>query len=247
MMLAAGKERLSRSRVLLVTVSLAVLLHGLGFASLRWEMSPVVPSAAPRQGIAVDLHMPSYAAPSSLPEPQPVSSPLENPPALSEDSPTPSEEPPVPPPSVASPVVPVPQPQTPPRKPKPRTHQTVASVTSTQASPGSGVQATPSASVASHADAPASSDPLPLASHARVRPEYPDISRKRGQEGLVRVLVHVDEKGIPEEAAVAQSSGFSLLDEAALKAVRKWRFTPGLRNGVPVRGRAIVPVEFRLQ
>ena len=36
------------------------------------------------------------------------------------------------------------------------------------------------------------------------------------------------------------------LDEAALTAVRDWLFEPAMRNGLPVRGWAVVPIEFKL-
>ncbi len=45
---------------------------------------------------------------------------------------------------------------------------------------------------------------------------------------------------------VGESSGDSALDQAALEAVRGWRFEPAKRNGVPVRAWAVVPVEFKL-
>jgi protein TonB len=60
----------------------------------------------------------------------------------------------------------------------------------------------------------------------------------------VRVLV--GENGRPQEVSLGESSGESALDQAAMDAVREWRFEPAKRNGVPVRAWAIVPVEFKL-
>ncbi len=40
--------------------------------------------------------------------------------------------------------------------------------------------------------------------------------------------------------------GETALDNAAMEAVRDWRFEPAKRNGVPVRAWAVVPVEFKL-
>ena len=54
----------------------------------------------------------------------------------------------------------------------------------------------------------------------RVDPAYPPASRRAGEEGTVRLKVLVDEKGRPRDVAVATSSGFARLDEAAIQAVR---------------------------
>ncbi|MBW2602005.1 MAG: energy transducer TonB, partial [Deltaproteobacteria bacterium] len=43
------------------------------------------------------------------------------------------------------------------------------------------------------------------------------------------------------------SSGFDVLDKAALEAVKGWRFIPGTRNGNRTRQWVVVPVRFRLQ
>ena len=45
---------------------------------------------------------------------------------------------------------------------------------------------------------------------------------------------------------VAQGSGHAALDEAALAAVRVWRFVPAMRGGFPVAAVAEVPIRFTL-
>jgi protein TonB len=45
---------------------------------------------------------------------------------------------------------------------------------------------------------------------------------------------------------VKQSSGHAVLDEAALAAVRAWRFEPATLNGAPVEAEAEVPIRFKL-
>jgi protein TonB len=77
-------------------------------------------------------------------------------------------------------------------------------------------------------------------------PVYPPRCLRRGIEGRVRVRVLVGENGRPQEVTIGESSGESALDQAALEAVREWRFEPAKRNGVPVRAWAVVPVEFKL-
>lgn len=89
--------------------------------------------------------------------------------------------------------------------------------------------------------------PAQVNESANPRPVYPELARKRGQEGIVRVRCQVNDIGIVTGISLAQSSGHKLLDDAALKAVRKWRFKPALYNGQPVAGSLIVPVEFRLR
>jgi periplasmic protein TonB len=77
-------------------------------------------------------------------------------------------------------------------------------------------------------------------------PVYPPRCLRLGIEGRVKIRVLVGENGRPQEVTVGESSGESALDQAALEAVREWRFEPAKRNGVAVRAWAIVPVEFKL-
>lgn len=77
-------------------------------------------------------------------------------------------------------------------------------------------------------------------------PRYPLAARRRGQEGRVVLLVHVDASGGAAEVAVERSSGFPLLDRAAIDAVRQWSFVPARASGRPVPGRVEVPVIFEL-
>lgn len=78
------------------------------------------------------------------------------------------------------------------------------------------------------------------------RPHYPRIARSRGQEGRVLIRVSVRGDGRVGSAKVAKSSGHGVLDRAALKAVKRWRFKPALRAGKPVAATLTVPVVFRL-
>ena len=62
-------------------------------------------------------------------------------------------------------------------------------------------------------------------------PEYPNEAALRGEYGAVEVLIHVSASGIATGADVTQSSGVLVLDQAAVAAVRKWRFHPALQEG----------------
>ncbi len=77
-------------------------------------------------------------------------------------------------------------------------------------------------------------------------PEYPRKARRRGLEGRVILRVVVDPAGKPARVEVSEGSGHGLLDRAAVRAVRRWRFTPARRNGRAVGGEVLVPVVFRL-
>jgi TonB family protein len=67
--------------------------------------------------------------------------------------------------------------------------------------------------------------PSPLVGH-NLPPRYPWVAWRRGFEGTVMIKLTIDVSGAVTAAEVAQSSGNELLDEAALTALREWRFEP---------------------
>jgi periplasmic protein TonB len=85
-----------------------------------------------------------------------------------------------------------------------------------------------------------------LKTSSRVEPIYPPASRRAGEEGTVRVKVLVDERGRPSQVQVAQSSGFPKLDEAAIAAVRKWKFVAATDGNKSVQAWTQVAVTFKL-
>ncbi len=78
-------------------------------------------------------------------------------------------------------------------------------------------------------------------------PEYPRLSVRAGESGLVMVSVYIDEAGLPRTVQVQQSSGHARLDESAVSAVRRARFKPYTHNGVPTAGWARIPIPFELE
>ncbi|MDT8903499.1 TonB family protein [Anaeroselena agilis] len=61
---------------------------------------------------------------------------------------------------------------------------------------------------------------------SRVEPRYPEEARQSGVEGSVVVKAEILETGHPGEVSIVSSSGSKLLDDAAVQAVREWRFIP---------------------
>jgi ergothioneine biosynthesis protein EgtB len=77
-------------------------------------------------------------------------------------------------------------------------------------------------------------------------PDYPAESRRRGEEGVVRLLLRVGAEGQVEQAEVVASSGHPALDRAAVAAARRWRFRPASQAGLPVAATLATAVHFRL-
>ena len=72
------------------------------------------------------------------------------------------------------------------------------------------------------------------------------MARRRGMEGTVVLTVKVLENGSVAQVRLHHSSGYKLLDTSALKAVRRWHFSPGTKNGRPEVMEVLVPVRFKL-
>lgn len=79
----------------------------------------------------------------------------------------------------------------------------------------------------------------------RVEPVYTEKARKAAITGIVIVEVIVDEAGVVKDAHVLKPLPFGL-DEAAIDAVKKWRFRPGTLNGKPVEVLFNFPLKFQL-
>jgi iron complex outermembrane recepter protein len=79
----------------------------------------------------------------------------------------------------------------------------------------------------------------------RVDAVYPPQALAARQEGLVTLLVTVQEDGSVGDVQVAESAG-ELFDQAATNAVRQWRFTPARRGDTPIVSRIRIPFRFQL-
>jgi protein TonB len=78
-------------------------------------------------------------------------------------------------------------------------------------------------------------------------PSYPRLARVRGWEGTTLLSIEVDALGRPGAARVLASSGYDVLDRAALDAVARWTFVPARRGAVAVAATVEVPVTWRLE
>lgn len=78
-------------------------------------------------------------------------------------------------------------------------------------------------------------------------PAYPALSRRLGEEGRVLLRVQVMEDGSAGSVELQTGSGSSRLDQAALEAVKKWRFVPAKRGEQAVSASVVVPVRFSIE
>jgi periplasmic protein TonB len=185
---------------------------------------------------AVEMVVPVEVLAQIIEPPKPVVPPPP-PPVVPKESPPPLKQ------AVAKPTPPVPQTQAPP--------PILAVETATPApNAPAPVQIAPPAPILPPSvpvAAVATPAPAPMPAPAKVvlpssdaeylhnpKPPYPRMSTTMGEQGNVMVRVFVGADGFPKDVELQKSSGFERLDQAALTAVKQWRFVPGTRDGVPV-------------
>lgn len=202
---------------------LAIALHA---AALFYPMQSVVGmlDSAPPSPVIVRLTQPAPATP---PRVQPPPAPPKNMPRRERPAPTP---------------------------------QPVIAMAPAQASPPAAFTVpaaltAPSAAPAASAAPVASPTPALTVSAARFdaayldnpRPNYPPLSRRRGEEGKVLLRVRVSPDGTAAAVDVEKSSNFIRLDETARQAVARWRFVPAKRGDEAIEATIIIPLVFRLE
>lgn len=79
------------------------------------------------------------------------------------------------------------------------------------------------------------------------KPIYPPASRRLSEEGTVTLRVRVSAEGATLAVELRQSSGYPRLDEAALDAVRRWRFVPARQGAEAIESWVAVPIAFKLE
>jgi protein TonB len=254
--------RAARARPAFLAGSL--LLHGAALAALLWSPARPVPGtpaeqavtlfwdgtedgAADRADSAAEPAPPGApprveAPPAPAAPPPPAAAPPAPPPPPPAEAAALAPPPPAPPrPQPARPPAPRPTPQPAPREPGPPAIWSPPARAAAGA--GQGAAMASGAGIASGAVSAA----RPVGGAANASPEYPHGSRIRGEQGRVTLLVQVGPDGRVLDLSVLGSSGFPALDQAALRAVRGWRFDPGTQDGRAVFSTTQVGITFRLE
>ena len=74
-------------------------------------------------------------------------------------------------------------------------------------------------------------DVIPL---VRINPDYPPRAQTRGIEGYVIVQFTITPTGTVKDAMVVEAKPEGMFDDAALKAIARWRYNPKVEGGVAV-------------
>ena len=80
---------------------------------------------------------------------------------------------------------------------------------------------------------------------SKVEPRYSEAARQAKIQGSARIALQVSTDGRVTHMVVVQPLGFGL-DEKAMEGLKRWRFTPGMKDGKPVTVEATIEVNFRL-
>ncbi|MBU1101261.1 MAG: energy transducer TonB [Bacteroidetes bacterium] len=75
--------------------------------------------------------------------------------------------------------------------------------------------------------------------------EYPQPAQQANVQGKVFVLVFINESGSVDDVKVVKGIGMGC-DEAAIQAVKKLKFKPGVNNGENVKVKFAFAIDFRL-
>jgi len=98
------------------------------------------------------------------------------------------------------------------------------------------------------ASGPAQSEPRFDAAYLQnPAPAYPPQARRAREEGTVILQVFVAPDGLPGRIEIALSAGAERLDQAALAAVRQWKFVPAMRNQEAIGAWVRIPIVFSLK
>jgi len=78
-------------------------------------------------------------------------------------------------------------------------------------------------------------------------PKYPPLAREKGYEGTVYLRALIERDGRVGNLAIDRSSGYEILDRAAVESVREWTFLPAQKDQKPVASWVLLPVKFVLK
>lgn len=78
-------------------------------------------------------------------------------------------------------------------------------------------------------------------------PPYPHEARRNGWEGTVLLRINVQADGRPSIVEIVRGSGHPVLDDAAVRTLRRWKFSPARLAGQPVSATVEIPISFKLK
>lgn len=217
--------RISRTLLILVILAHTGLLLWVALASPK-TVTPITP---PRP-LTVNLIKPQVEKPQPKPVAKPQTKPTVSKPVFKTK----------PQPAVLVAKRPVPSPMQAVEVPKP----------TPEPEPVSEVAPTPARVVAEAAKPapPSPSPPRPADYLNNPKPPYPALSRRLGEEGVVRLNILVNPDGSVARLELANSSGFARLDQSAMDTVQSsWKFEPARQDGSPVAAWVIVPIQFTVR
>lgn len=226
--------------VLLSTLTLLLL------SRYRWEVVPVYSAIPITVHLLPEVPSPIAAPAPAAPEPAPTypTKPVVQPRRVPAVKPKPTARPKPQPLPAAPPVQP--EAASADLQPDPATGLTLPSAAEQPATPALPDQPEGSGGAAGPASATGTGD-APAAYLSGAPPTYPEQARRRGWEGTVLLRVQLDANGRVQAVTILQSSGYPVLDQAAVSQISSWRFKPGLHNGKPQPSTLRVPVKFRLE
>ncbi len=202
-----------------------------------------------RKPVATPPVRPALALSRTIPEPRPIA----------------TEEPPPPTVAVAQPPTPVPPPVAAPETPTVTSSPPAASTAITTPVAATASATAPAGDSAITVSKPAATAAAPVIGAgsapkeavtpprfdadylANPAPVFPRDAERDGEEGKVILLVKVGVDGAPLAVDIKTSSGWPRLDQAALAAVRRWRFAPAKLGDKAVIASVLVPLTFSLE
>src|SRR5688572_10377010 len=125
---------------------------------------------------------------------------------------------------------------------------TLAFVSVVRAQPARAQSRAPATGDVPQAETPDAESAKPIEAPALLKPveaSYPPEAQARRLEARVVLALVIDAQGAVTEATVTEPAGHGF-DEAALEAVRRFRFVPAKRAGQPMASRILYAYEFRL-
>jgi TonB family protein len=81
----------------------------------------------------------------------------------------------------------------------------------------------------------------------RIEPLYPRMKRIMGRNGTVEIEFTVSADGFVQNPKILKSEGGISFEKEALIALKKWRYAPKFKNGIPIAAKSTVVLDFEIQ